>query len=171
MTDAILLAIMALSLAAIFLLLKKGFRAPPRDLPAGAPTAGASYIPATPAAPSVHWSDDGRFLTEVVAESRYQATVRELAGAHGDQSADTRLPAVLAVDPANPYDDKPVAVFVAGRMTGYLSPKDALAFRELQRRAEIDGQPVSCDAAVRGGAMWEGKRLQYAVWVDVRLAG
>lgn len=168
MTDALLLAIMALSLAAMYLLLKKGFRAPPAVRQAGAP--GAAYEPAQPGAPVKHWSDGGRMLTEVVAESRYGATVRELAGQHGDQGADTRLQAVLAVDPLNPYDDKPVAVFVAGRMAGYLSQKDAQAFRERQRREDIEGQPVSCDAAVRGGALWEGKHLAYAIWLDMELS-
>ena len=157
---------MALSLAAMYLLLKKGFRAPPAP---PAKLAGA-YQPAQPAAPAKHWSDGGRMLTEVVAESRYHATVRELAGQHGDQGADTRLQAVLAVDPLNPYDDKPVAVFVAGRMTGYLSQKDAQAFRDRQRREEIEGQSISCDAAVRGGALWQGKQLAYAVWLDVELS-
>lgn len=168
MTDAILLALMALSLAAACLLMKKGFRAPAP--PAREQQAGGGYVPAQPGAPAEHWSDGGRMLTEVVAESRYHATVRELAGEHGDANADTRLPAVLAVDPLNPYDDKPVAVFVAGRMTGYLSPKDADAFRTLQRRKEIEGQAVSCDAAIRGGAIWQGKRLAYAVWLDLEPA-
>lgn len=168
MTDALLLAIMALSLAATYLLMKNGFRAPPP--PAADRPAGAGYVPAQPGAPVEHWSDSGRMLTEVVAESRYQATVRELAGEHGDANVDTRLQAVLAVDPHNPYDDKPVAVFVAGRMTGYLSPKDAEAFRTLQVRKEIEGQPISCDAAVRGGAIWQGKRLAYAIWLDIEPA-
>jgi hypothetical protein len=167
MTDALLIAIMALSLAAMYLLLKKGFRTPP---PPAGKAPGASYLPAQPAAPVKHWSDGGRMLTEVVAESRYHATVRELAGQHGDKGADTRLQAVLAVDPLNPYDDKPVAVFIEGRMTGYLSPKDAQAFREAQRREETEGQSVSCDAAIRGGAVWEGKHLAYAVWLDIDLS-
>jgi hypothetical protein len=167
MTDALLLAIMALSLAAMYLLLKKGFRTPP---PPAGKAPGAAYEPAQPAAPAKHWSDGGRMLTEVVAESRYSAAVRELAGQHGDKGADTRLQAVLAVDPRNPYDDKPVAVFVAGRMVGYLSQKDGQAFRDRQRREEIEGQSVSCDAAVRGGALWNGKHLAYAVWLDIELS-
>lgn len=168
MTDALLLAIMALSLSAAYLLVKNGFRTPPP--PASNKPAGAGYVPAPPGAPVEHWTDGGRMLTEVVAESRYQATVRELAGEHGEANADTRLQAVLVVDPDNPYDDKPVAVFVSGRMTGYLSPKDADAFRTLQARKEITGQPVSCDAAVRGGAIWQGKRLAYAIWLDLEPA-
>jgi hypothetical protein len=164
MIDALLLAAMALSLAAMAWLLKGGFRppAPPTSL-----NVARDYEPPMPPAPVQHWSDGGRLQTEVVAESRYAATVRELAGRHGDDGADTRVQAVLAVDANNPYDDKPVAVFIEGRMVGYLAARDAQSFREQQARKEITGQAVSCDAAIRGGKLWEGKRLAYAVWLDI----
>ena len=165
MIDALLLAAMALSLAAMAWLLKGGFR-PPAPPPSTLKDTRA-YTPQTPPAPAAHWSDGGRMQTEVVAESRYAETVRELAGQHGDDGADTRLPAMLVVDQANPYDDKPVAVFVSGRMVGYLAQKDAQAFRAQQARQDIAGQAVSCDAAIRGGKLWNGKRLTYAVWLDI----
>lgn len=165
MIDALLLAAMALSLAAMAWLLKGGFR-PPAPPPSALKDT-RTYTPPAPPEPAAHWSDNGRMQMEVVAESRYAETVRELAGPHGDDGADTRLPAVLMVDQANPYDDKPVAVFVAGRMVGYLAPKDAQGFREQQVRQDIAGQAVSCDAAIRGGKLWNGKRLTYAVWLDI----
>jgi hypothetical protein len=165
MTDALLLAIMALSLAGIYLLLKNGFKTP--AAPPSARPASGSYMPEPPGAPVEHWSDGGRLQTEVVAESRYNNTVQKLAGAHGERGADTRLLAVLAVDQNNPYDDKPVAVFIEGDMVGYLSPRDAQAFRALQARKEISNRAISCDAAIRGGAAWEGKQLAYAVWLDI----
>ena len=56
------------------------------------------------------------------------------------------------------------------RMTGYLSQKDAQAFRDRQRREELEGQSISCDAAIRGGAVWQNKHLAYAVWVDIELS-
>lgn len=167
MTDAILIALMALSAAATYLLLKSGFRAPPA---AAVQPPAQAYQPPSPGEPAAHWRDAGRLQTEVVAESRYKATVQELAGPHGDAGADTRLTAVLAVDHDNPYDDKPVTVFVAGRMVGYLQLKDAQQFRAQLARQELEGQAVSCDAAIRGGVLWDGKRLAYAVWLDLDLA-
>lgn len=164
MIDALLLAAMGLSLAAMVWLLKSGFRAP---LAPPATTPAAAYVPPTPPAPVQHWSDGGHLQTEVVDESRYHAVVRELAGEHGDQGADTRLQAVLCIDPLNPYDDKPVTVFINGRMVGYLAVKDAQVFRDHQVRRDISGQAVSCDAAIRGGKLWNGKRLSYAVWLDI----
>jgi len=52
-------------------------------LPSGVP-----YEPALPdSAPVLHWSDGGRFMVEVMNESRYQPTLRALAGEHGDNAA------------------------------------------------------------------------------------
>lgn len=165
MIDALLLAAMALSLAAMGWLLKGGFRAPAP--PPAALKDTRAYTPPSPPEPAAHWSDGGRLQTEVVAESRYAETVRALAGQHGDEGADTRLQAVLMVDAANPYDDKPVAVFLAGQMVGYLATKDAQAFRAQLMRQELEGRAVSCDAAIRGGKLWNGKHLTYAVWLDI----
>jgi len=169
MADAISLTLMVASLVALYFLLKGGFKiAPP---PAGRP-AGLDYLPALPPGPpALQWPDEGRFEVEVMTESRYQPTIRELAGEHGDQSADVRLPALLVPDDVNPYEAHAVAIFVAGRMVGYLTQKDATAFRERLRRLELAGKATACTAAIRGGSLWQGKRLMYAVWLDVEKLG
>ena len=94
------------------------------------PRPATPYEPKFPDAPAaLHWSDDGRFLVEVVNESRYQNTLKELAGDHGDQQAKVPYLATLGPDDANPYESAAVAVFLNGRMAGYLSQKASLAFR------------------------------------------
>jgi hypothetical protein len=139
--------------------------AKPMPLPARPAT---PYEPRLPAeAPARHLSDGGRFLVEVLNESRYQATLRELAGGHGDQAAAAPYLATLVPDEVNPYESAAVAVFLDGRMTGYLSQKAALKFRANLRRDEIEGRVTSCDAQVRGGGLWEGKRLSYVVALDM----
>lgn len=168
MAEALNLAIIVVALLALFFLLKGRPKA--RAIPAG-PGAG-SYTPVPEGAPVLHWADGGgQFDVEVLGESRYRDTIRRLAGEHGDGKADARHTALLLPDDANPYEDKAVAVFLSGEMVGYLAPKDALAFRQRLARQEIAGQLTSCDAAVRGGALWEGKRLAYAVWLDIDLKG
>ncbi len=166
MSDIIYLIIMGVCLVAIYYLLKTGPRSavqPPTPRIDSAP-----YTPALPqAAPAKHWSDAGRFQTEVVAESRYQATIRQLAGEHGEQSANARHPAILVPDDMNAYEAAAVAVFVSGQMVGYLEPKQALAFRRLLAQQELSGQPTGCDALIRGGGRWEGKRLSYSVSLDL----
>jgi hypothetical protein len=139
--------------------------AKPMRLP---PLPATPYEPRLPqGAPSRHLSDGGRFLVEVVNESRYQGALRELAGAHGDQAAAAPYRATLMLDDLNPYEGAAVAVFLDGRMTGYLSQKASLKFRENLKRDEIDGPLTTCDAQVRGGGLWDGKRLAYIVALDM----
>lgn len=166
MGDIIYLIIMGICLVAIYFLLKTGPRG--TALPTAPKADTAPYTPALPqTAPAKHWSDEGRFQTEVVAESRYQATIRQLAGEHGEQSAHARHTAILVPDDMNAYEATAVAIFVSGQMVGYLAPKEAAAFRRLLAQQELSGQPTSCDALIRGGGRWEGKRLSYSVSLDV----
>ncbi|QGZ39946.1 hypothetical protein IP92_02275 [Pseudoduganella flava] len=165
MALALNIAIIVVALIALYFLLKGR----PKPAPWQGHPSGGSYTPVPEGAPVRHWSDGGRFELEVVGESRYRDTIARLAGAHGADKADARHPALLLPDDANPYEDKAVAVFLAGEMVGYLAPKDALAFREMLARHEIAGQLTSTDAAVRGGGEWEGKRLAYTVSLDVSL--
>lgn len=141
--------------------------AKPTALPPRAAGPGP-YMPQLPAtAPALHWSDKGRFLVEVVNESRYQATLKELAGAHGEHAAAVACVATLVPDDQNAYENTAVAVFVEGRMAGYLAPKEALHFRQRLKFKEIEGQPTTCDAQVRGGGMWQGRRLAYVLVLDI----
>jgi hypothetical protein len=139
--------------------------AKPMQLPARSAT---PYEPKLPqGAAARHLSDGGRFLVEVVNESRYQGTLKELAGAHGDKAAAAPYLATLMLDDMNPYEGAAVAVFLDGRMAGYLSQKASVKFRENLKRDEIEGLLTTCDAQVRGGGLWEGKRLAYIVALDM----
>jgi len=133
-------------------------------------------MPATPYEPRLpqgavarHLSDGGRFLVEAVNESRYQPALKALAGAHGDQPAAAPYVATLVPDDLNPYESAAVAVFLDGRMAGYLSQKAAVKFRENLKRDEIEGRVTTCDAQVRGGGLWQGKRLAYIVALDMEV--
>ncbi|WGG50903.1 hypothetical protein [Rugamonas sp. DEMB1] len=164
MNHLISLVIILLTGLAVYAILRSG----PARPAAPPPRAGGPYIPSLPdTSPVRHWSDGGRFLVEVSSESRYQAAIGELAGEHGAQGASAPYQAVLLPDDHNHYEDKAVAVFMAGRMVGYLAPKDALRFRQRLAAAELAGQPTTCDAMVRGGGDWQGKRLAYVVVLDV----
>ena len=164
MQFALSLLIIAVTALVVYAIIKTN-PAKPMQIPA---RSASPYEPALPtAAPALRWSDDGRFLVEVVIESRYQATLKELAGAHGDQAAKVSYLATLSPDDANPYEGAAVAVFLDGRVVGYLSPKASVAFRKNLKRKEIEGQPTTCDAQVRGGGLWEGKRLSYIVVLDL----
>lgn len=131
--------------------------------------AARKYVPdLPPGAAAFHWSDAGRHQCEVDNESVHQPAIRQLAGAHGDQNAATKHLATLVPDDLNPYQDKAVAVFIDGRLVGYLAHDDALRLRRKLGRQDIVGQVTSCDAVIRGGGLWNDKRLAYAVWLDLQ---
>ncbi len=167
MALALNILIIVLALVTLYFLLKGGPKAAPA--PVGKP-AGGSYTPLPQGEPVHHWSDEGRYQLEVLGESRYSDTIRALAGEHGEAAADTHHKALLLADDNNPYEDKAVAVFLNNEMVGYLAPKDAVAFRTMLARQEISGQLTSTDAVIRGGQMYEGKRLAYTVLLDVNVA-
>ena len=156
------LLIIAGTAAAAYAIIRSKPPAPQREWKA------VPYAPQPPAAPpALHWQDDGRFMVEVVNESKFQPLLKELAGAHGDVPASTRYLATLVPDDANPYEDKAVTVFVDGRLVGQLAPKEAVVFRQRLALKEAAGQPSTCDAIVRGGGMFEGRRMSYVVVLDV----
>lgn len=158
------LLIIAVTALVVYKIIKTN-PAKPMQLP---PLPATPYEPTLPqTAPARHLSDGGRFLVEVVNESRYQGTLKELAGAHGDQPASAPYLATLMLDDLNPYEGAAVAVFLNGRMAGYLSQKASLKFRENLKRDDAEGVLTTCDAQVRGGGLWEGKRLAYIVALDM----
>lgn len=127
------------------------------------------YVPAIPdGAPAHHWSDNGRYASEVENDSIYQPAIARLAGEHGPGNADEKCLALLVCDDANPFQDKAIAVFIDGQLVGYLAHSDALRLRRALGRKDIAGQLTSCDAVIRGGGLWNDKRLSYAVWLDLQ---
>ena len=167
MALALNILIIVLALVTLYFLLKGGPKAAPT--PTGKPV-GGSYTPLPQGDPVHHWADEGRFQLEVLGESRYSDTIRALAGEHGEAAADAHHKALLLADDNNPYEDKAVAVFLNNEMVGYLAPKDAMSFRTMLARQEISGQLTSTDAVIRGGQVYEGKRLAYSVLLDVNVA-
>jgi len=167
MALALNILIIVLALVTLYFLLKGGPKTAPA--PTGKP-AGGSYTPLPQGEPVHHWTDEGRFQLEVLGESRYSDTIRALAGEHGEAAANAHHKALLLADDNNPYEDKAVAVFLNKEMVGYLAPKDAQAFRTMLARQEITGQLTSTDAVIRGGQVFEGKRLAYTVLLDVNVA-
>lgn len=127
------------------------------------------YVPAIPdGAPAHHWSDNGRYASEVENDSIYQPAIARLAGEHGPGNADEKCLALLVCDDANPFQDKAIAVFIDGQLVGYLAHSDALRLRRALGRKDLAGQLTSCDAVIRGGGLWNDKRLSYAVWLDLQ---
>ena len=145
MALALNILIIVLALVTLYFLLKGGPKAAPAQT--GKP-AGGSYTPLPQGEPVHHWTDEGRYQLEVLGESSYSDAIRALAGEHGEAAADAHHKALLLADDNNPYEDKAVAVFLNNEMVGYLAPKDAVAFRTMLARQEINGQLTSTDGDV-----------------------
>ncbi|MET3134576.1 hypothetical protein AAKU55_004876 [Oxalobacteraceae bacterium GrIS 1.11] len=127
--------------------------------------AGKYALPLPTSKPAHHWQDGGRYETEVVVELAYQDAIAQLAG-EGDDPKAPQL-AILVPDDANPHDDKAVGVFIGGRLIGYLGREEARRFRRKLALKNLFGENTSCDAMLRGGGTWQGKRLSHAVWLDI----
>lgn len=127
------------------------------------------YVPEIPSGPPAHhWRDEGRYASEVENDSIYQAAIARLAGDHGAGNADEKCLALLVCDDANPFQDKAIAVFIDSLLVGYLAHDDALRLLRNLGRQDLVGQLTSCDAVIRGGGLWNDKRLSYAVWLDLQ---
>ncbi|MRW93322.1 hypothetical protein GJ699_25360 [Duganella sp. FT80W] len=178
------LLIIVATAAVVYAIIKTN---PNQAKPLPQPT-GVPYEPKLPdSAPALHWTDGGRFMVEVMTESRYQPTLHVLLRGQtpksdiessaiecpisgSDPEVDTGsavFVATLMPDDRNAYENEAVAVFIQRQMVGYLSQKASIKFRELLRKKEAAGQLSTCDAQIRGGTMWQGKRLQYVVVLDV----
>jgi hypothetical protein len=157
MQFALSLLIIAVTALVVYAIIKTNPAKPMPLPPPGKPR--EARLPDT--APVLHWSDQGRYQVEVVNESKYAPVLAALAALRTDYVA------TLVPDDGDPYDSQAVTVFLDGRMAGYLSRKAALRLRELLRAKEISGMPTTCDAQIRGGGSWEGKRLAYVVALDI----
>ena len=93
----------------------------------------------------------GDFGQAVVGELQYQRTLERIAGGCRRDGVRAEVTAFLHLDNDNRHDPNAVCVKVSGRTIGYLSVRDALAYRE--RLAEIGhaGCAVRCKAIIVGG--------------------
>jgi len=68
----------------------------------------------------------------VVGESYRQDTLQAIGGAYTPRGVERRhYHAGLMPEPGNQKDPAAIAVFIEGRMVGYLSRKEARAYRRL----------------------------------------
>ena len=116
-----------------------------------------------------HWPALGAFDFEVVGESNYQKTIKELAGIHDDQGANTVCIAELALEDLNEHDPKAVVVKIAGKTVGYMSRDDARSFRRRLAQKGLSSRTTTCEAQIVGGwASRNGDQIYYGVKLDLK---
>ena len=105
------------------------------------------------------WPGSGEFSQEVVGESNYQPALRSI----WDKCTEEGLDAILLHEDTNPHDNKAVAILVDKKLGGYLSRKDARAFRRRCEKERVGGVSI-CKARVAGR---EGKDGLIGIWLDL----
>lgn len=113
---------------------------------------------------SFHW-----FEQEVVGESHYQKTLRELAGPPRGQPLYYHSIANLYLEHENPYDPYAVRVDIHGQTVGYLPKEDAIRYRKEMYYRDLGYITLCCAAQIRGG--WidseTGAPWHYSVKLDM----
>lgn len=105
------------------------------------------------------WPGSREFSQEVVGESNYQPALRSI----WDKCTEEGLDAILLHEDTNPHDNKAVAILVDKKLVGYLSRKDARAFRRRCEKERVGGVSI-CKARVAGR---EGKDGLIGIWLDL----
>lgn len=132
------------------------------------PTKASGVTPA--ATPTLHqWPALGEYDLNIVGESFHQNSLKKLAGAHGDYSAETPVNAVLIPYSTNPKDKKAVRVEINSQIVGHLSRDDARAFRKRLESQQLGTRPTICNAIIVGGGLDRktGKNFHYGVRLDL----
>ena len=91
---------------------------------------------------------------EAVGESHYQEALREAVGGTPTEYVTCEVVATLIAEPDNPYDNNAIAVHVGSSIVGYLSRRDAGAFRGFfGQLGTKQYRGASCRAVICGGGV------------------
>ncbi len=96
-------------------------------------------------------SGPGRFAINVVGEASYQGNIEAVAGPHSVDGCEKVVTATLVLDDNNRHDPNAVQVQIDGRVCGYLSRADAVAYRKQLIIAGVPNLTGTCKAMIVGG--------------------
>ena len=112
---------------------------------------------------------DSTFSLEVMGVSSCQPELEEICAECFHAGEEQAVLAVLIPEAVNPYSPEAVRVQIQRQIVGYLSQRDAHAFRALLGR-ESSCTRYRCRAKIqRSKNPREGKRGQWGVWLDLCL--
>lgn len=86
----------------------------------------------------------------MAGESHYQDALRALLGGSPEGEVRHECTAALVPEPDNPHDPNAVMVQIEGRLVGYLSRADAVAYAPLVQSLATRGRTAVCEAMVAG---------------------
>lgn len=113
----------------------------------------------------------GDFAVDVVGESNYQGAIEGVAGGRTEDSSEKIVTAILSLEDSNPYDNKAVAVFLGGKLCGYLDRETARSYRKQLKASGHPKLTAACKAMIVGG--WDrggGDRGHFGIKLDLPVA-
>ena len=99
----------------------------------------------------VRLSGPGTYEFDIVGEASYQDALSKICGGKQEESAEHYADAELYLEDDNPHDKKAVCVLIEGKTVGYLSRKEARAFRKQIEELGQENSVLLCKAIIVGG--------------------
>ena len=109
-----------------------------------------------------------RFEQEVAVEEHHQAALEAICGPRKPRGVNRFETARLILEDKNPRSNYAVRVEIRTKPVGYLSPEDAILYRQYLMAKDTPRATGECQAAIRGG--WvssDGRKGPYEVWLDL----
>jgi hypothetical protein len=131
---------------------------------AGAGARRKTVVPAS----IYEWPDTGNFDCDIVGESFYQPSIKQLTGHDNEYVENKEYTAFLIPDSNNPYDNKAIRIEINGMIVGHLSRENARRFRRRLGAKRLTEQVTSCKAVVTGGKPWHGNTSCYGICLSIK---
>jgi hypothetical protein len=93
----------------------------------------------------------GEFKIDNVGELHYQDSLNKITGGKIHKGHNIEIEALLLHDDDNPYDNKAIAVTIAGELVGHLDRDIARQYRKQMKAGGFEGNPGACRALIVGG--------------------
>ena len=95
------------------------------------------------------WLEDD-CIVNVVGESHYQDTIRQICGSVRWEDVHCEVTAALVPEPSNKHDSNAIQIQIEGKVVGYLSRGDAIEYGPLVQRLASEGKVGACKAVIAG---------------------
>jgi hypothetical protein len=122
-----------------------------------------------PAAPVdlVRVVGDGQFAFDIVGEGSYQESLEHFAGGKKTIGANVTVQVMVVPEDGNPHDANAVRVICQGVTVGYLSRRDAIAWRAALSEQQQKVQNVTARAVIVGGWANDEDEGEFGMRLDV----
>jgi hypothetical protein len=101
--------------------------------------------------PTIHLAPGRGFTFGVVGESNYQDALNAICGGKREEGHKWPVTAHLRLDDRNPHDPLAVAVWISGKVVGYVAGEDAKRLRTELLALNVGDRSIACSGKIVGG--------------------